>query len=277
MANDGATDATQGQEDILKLSTLSGRSIKIRIEGHNTVEQLKQLVSAELNGMHPGLLRILGSEGDVDTSAQVLSLHGQALTVLFRGKRCVPFSERKVPENSLVLVDGIPAVFDFYNTGSWGSSSKIRFQFNQGEHHPKFGRNFQTKDWMTDPTTGIVGTRGGDELKVLHVVTESPEVNTWQVMAGSVLVRAAMSLESEELGRLWQDDVLTVEEGGFLDDIDRTPRLRISSPMKGWVTPYLSSSNQVLIMPSPETIESCIEPGHPLGNITRFLVEKAQA
>mmetsp|Transcript_17765 Transcript_17765/g.31092 ORF Transcript_17765/g.31092 Transcript_17765/m.31092 type:complete len:280 (+) Transcript_17765:71-910(+) len=266
----------QGQEEMLELSTLNGRTLKITVESDSTVRQVKQCISAELNGMYPGLLRIIGAEGEVDASLPVLHLRGQALTLLFRGTRCVPFHDGKVPHNSLVLVDGIPAMFDVF-TGGWGSSSKIRFQFNQGEQHPKFAGSFQTKDWMTDPRTGIVRTRGGDELEVLHVLPENSEVNTWQVIGGSALVRTAMSLESGELGRLSQHDVVSVEEGGFLDDVDGTPRLRISSPMNGWVTPYLSSMNLVLMKPLPEAMESYMEPWHPLRRMVQFLAEKAEA
>eukprot|EP00930_Biecheleria_cincta_P102507 TRINITY_DN9424_c0_g1_i1.p1 TRINITY_DN9424_c0_g1~~TRINITY_DN9424_c0_g1_i1.p1 ORF type:complete len:263 (-),score=41.61 TRINITY_DN9424_c0_g1_i1:296-1084(-) len=257
---------------MLELSTLNGGSLTIRTSPQSTVKHLKQLISAELDGMHPGLLRILNAEGDVDASSPVFTLRDQALTILFRGRQCLPFHERKVAENSLVLVDDIPAIFSYYSPGGW-SSSKIRFQFNQGEMHPDFKSSFQTKDWITDPR-GIVHTRGGHKLHVLQIV-QNEEPSMWQVMAASALVRAEKLLDSEQLGRLSRDDLLTVEEGCFLDDTDCTPRLRISSPLTGWVTPYLTSSDAVLIMPSQEVMERCNTAENPLGKIIQMMAKRA--
>lgn len=270
-------DELQGQEELmLELSTLDGRILKIRTAPHSTVKHLKQLISAELSGMHPGLLRILNAEDDVDNDSPVFALRDQALTVLFRGRQCRPFHEQKVKETSLVLVDEVPAIFSFYSSGGWGSSRKIRFQFNQGEMHPIFGGNFQTKDWMTDPRSGTVHTRGGDKLQVWQVL-QHEEMGEWQVVAASALVRAEKLLDSEELGRLSRDDLLSVEEGCFLDDTDHTPRLRISSPVKGWVTPYLTSSDRVLIMPSQDAMERCSTPEDSLGKIIRMMAEQARS
>jgi len=277
----GVDPQEQVEEVMLELSTLNGKTMKMSVASRSSVSDLKQLLSAELNEIHPGLLRIVGADGDVDGTAPVLALQGQPLTLLFRGRSCVPFHERKVPEQSLVLVDGVPATFDFYSAGGWGSSSKIRFQFNQGERHPVWNGCFQTKDWMTNPAGGTVNTRGRDCLQVLHVLPEESETEenncetrTWQVIAGTALVRSEMLLESEVICRLPQHEELTVEEGCFLPDADNTPRLRISSPIQGWVTPYLASSNLVLIRPPPRAMERRTEADDPLHKIVQLLAER---
>eukprot|EP00812_Abedinium_dasypus_P004284 NODE_1532_length_1118_cov_397.521167.p1 GENE.NODE_1532_length_1118_cov_397.521167~~NODE_1532_length_1118_cov_397.521167.p1 ORF type:complete len:325 (+),score=89.80 NODE_1532_length_1118_cov_397.521167:127-975(+) len=62
-------------------------------------------------------------------------------------------------------------------------------------------------------------------------------------------VREAADLDSRVLGCLHAGTILAVQEGRWLDDADATPRLRISAPVEGWVTPYLASSRQRLIEP----------------------------
>merc|ERR1712048_1222328 len=66
----------------------------------------------------------------------------------------------------------------------------------------------------------------------------------------SVLVRADSKLESTELGRLASQQEIVVKDSVYLEDADATPRLQITSPMQGWITPYLKSSNHVLALPT---------------------------
>jgi len=235
-------------EVMLTMSLLSGESVSCTLPGDKRVRHVKINVCAQLGALAPGLVQILGPQGEIDDSVTVDSLRTEVLSLIIRSADCVPFVEGDVPEGSLVLVDGVPATFG-YAKGGWGSSDKILFAFDHGQRHPEYNAVFQTKDWM-NRQPGQVEFRGGRVLQVQWVRMEGEGAQEWVVHGVSVLVRTSISLDSEEVGRLYRGTVVNVTEAEFLHDADCTPRLRISSPISGWLTPHLSSTSAVLMKPA---------------------------
>lgn len=186
-----------------------------------------------------------------------------------------------------MLVDGTPAIFSYFQ-GGWSSKIKFDFHA-AGAFHPVHGPNFQTKYWTNVTPGVVQYGSGGlcSKLKVHWVLpgsdftggsqgrsaagrqghsaagrqgrsaagrraaaAEPDGESTWRVVLSStVLVRKGPDLDSEKVASIKAGTKLNVHEGCFIEDTDKTARLRISEPQEGWVTPYLASSKRVLILP----------------------------
>lgn len=250
----------------LDVAFLSGRTFQVKTGLLDNVKLLKKNVEA-VCGIPSSFLRLISGDQVLNDDALVREIQGTVLNVHVLDK--IPFIERVVPEGSLVSVDGIKAKFSFRKPQGWGSSTKIRFEF-PWEAHPEFGTDFQAKDWMFQQP-GKFEYRNCSRIHevdwllpesgICEAKESSPEQAscTWRVVASCVRVRAAADLESEELGYLDEGAELIVQSGCFLDDADRTPRLQVSSPLLGWVTPYLHTSQRVLILPPPTACAGVLE------------------
>lgn len=260
----------------LELHLPSGERLEVVSLPSDTVLDVRKHVAAA-HGVPLQFLRLVADTEEVSDSILASEFEGVPLSICILSR--VPFEESIVPEGSIVAVDGVQARFTMWSPGGF-SSEKIRFVFDP-PGHPELGSLFQVKDWMfTKP--GLMDYRNCSRPLLVEwllpqggsIVPDSGSAAgkaayQWLVVGRSVRVRAAADLDSEVVGFLQGDMRLAVEEGCYLCDADCTPRLRISSPIKGWITPYLSSSQRTLVKPLPEHAG---EMNGQLGEITQFLL-----
>lgn len=201
----------------------------------------------------PGaFLRIYSGSREVRDSEVALNLCESVLHLITVGR--VPFSH-ETPRGAKVLVDGIPAKYGYTSSGL---SEKLLLEFDD-PGHPSWGRIFQTK-YFSFPREGVISW--GHERNQFHVewlcpgtdlsgidLSAEQSVCKWKTVT-TVLVRSGCGLDSAELGRLPPEEEILVKDGVYLEDADATPRLQITSPMQGWITPSLKSSNKVLALPT---------------------------
>lgn len=250
---------TEASAASIEVRFLSGEAVDIAVAQADTVDDIQKRV-ADMLKVPMQFLKLLAKAGELRPGTTLSASLGDVITVYILEQ--VPFQPDMVPEGSKVLFDGVLARYNMRDTG-W--SSRIRFDFNP-PGHPLFGSAFQVKDWMfLEP--GLMHFRNCDEpVQISWILPGSsrpdngleaaPELTDdtvkalgWTVVSSQVLVRRKADLASEEVVRLNRGISLNVEDGVFLQDADRTPRLRISHPVCGWVTPHLHSTRRMLIKP----------------------------
>lgn len=251
----------------LGLRLLSGESVAVDVGGSDTVRDVKERAATAL-GVPAPFLRLFD---DTHAKAEELANHKRMKTSAAKNRQLsllvlsrVEFVTHQVPPGSLVLVDGVLATLSYYESRR---GHGICFEFKP-PGHPRFQKVFRATNWsnpepgiieyQTYPISGYLEVSWVMESQVPEVLDQGSEEQwahlVWYVTGIPIPVSASIEPHGDHVGLLEPGTRLIVQEAHLFANLGRenTPRLRITVPLHGWVTPYEVGDQHALVLPSTE-------------------------